>query len=58
MFYRYELNSGQYKDRIFTPEENSIAHLLYDSNRGEGKYLAADMTPADDPWLNFDPAQP
>lgn len=58
LFYRYEYKSGKLKDRIYTPEENNLMHAAYDSNRGEGKYLANDMTPADDPWLNFDPANP
>ena len=58
LFYRYEYNTGKLKDRIYTPEENSLMHAAYDSNRGEGQYLAHDMTPADDPWLNFDPSDP
>lgn len=58
LFYRYEYKTGKLKDRIYTPEENNLMHAAYDSNRGEGKYLANDMTPADDPWLNFDPANP
>ncbi len=58
LFYRYEYKTGKLKDRIYTPGENSLMHAAYDSNRGEGQYLAHDMTPADDPWLNFDPSNP
>lgn len=54
LFYRYELPSGSMKDHIYKPGE----HIPYEANRGEGKYLASDMTPADDPWLNFDPSNP
>lgn len=54
LFYRYEFPTGKLKDRIYTPGERAP----YDANRGEGQYLAYDMTPADDPWLNFDPSNP
>lgn len=54
LFYRYELPSGSMKDNIYKPGE----HIPYEANRGDGKYLASDMTPADDPWLNFDPSNP
>ena len=54
LFYRYEFPSGNLKDKIYTPNERAP----YDGNRGEGQYLAYDMTPADDPWLNFDPSVP
>lgn len=54
LFYRYELPSGSMKDNIYKPGE----HVPYEANRGDGKYLASDMTPADDPWLNFDPSNP
>lgn len=54
LFYRYEYPTGKLKDKIYSPRENAP----YDGNRGEGKYLADDMTPADDPWLNFDPSDP
>ena len=65
LFYRYEWNSGQYKDEILDLSKESDSrkcYSRYDSNRGidpvtgESKYLADDMTPADDIWLNFDPA--
>lgn len=59
LFYRYELSSGQYKDQILdlnNPNDNALYHQLYDSNRGEGNYLAFDMTEADDIWRNFDPS--
>ena len=58
LFYRYEFKTGKLKDRIYTPDENNLVHAAYDGNRGEGQYLANDMTPADDPWLNFDPSNP
>ena len=54
LFYRYEFPTGKLKDRIYHPGERAP----YDGNRGEGQYLAHDMTPADDPWLNFDPSNP
>ncbi|MCM1010145.1 MAG: LysM peptidoglycan-binding domain-containing protein [Fusobacterium sp.] len=54
LFYRYEFPTGKLKDKIYKPGE----HAPYDRNRGEGNYLASDMTPADDPWLNFDPSNP
>ncbi len=54
IFYRYELSTGKLKDKIYKFEERGPR----DSNRGEGKYLASDMTPADDPFLNFDPSNP
>ena len=54
LFYRYEFPTGKLKDKIYKAGE----HAPYDSNRGEGRYLASDMTPADDPWLNFDPSNP
>lgn len=54
LFYRYEFPTGKLKDKIYKPGESAP----YDANRGEGKYLAPDMTPADDPWLYFDPSNP
>ncbi len=54
LFYRYEFPSGKLKDNIYAPGEE----VPYAANRGEGQYLANDMTPADDPWLNFDPSDP
>lgn len=62
LFYRYEYKSGQNKNDILdlsNPEDRDRYHYeLYDGNRGPGNYLASDMTPADDPWLNFDPSDP
>ena len=61
LFYRYELSSGQYKDQILdlnNPNDYALYHQLYDGNRGDGNYLAFDMTEADDIWRNFDPSDP
>lgn len=49
IYYRYEWKSGKLEGKEYQDS-------YYDSNRGEGKYLADDMTPADDPFLDFDPA--
>ena len=38
------------------PNDYALYDQLYDSNRGEGRYLASDMTEADDIWRNFDPS--
>lgn len=61
LFYRYEFNSGVYKDDILDLSNESDYkkyHQRYDGNRGEGRYLADDMTPEDDIWRNFDPSDP
>lgn len=72
LFYRYEFNSGAYKDEILDLSPGSAdwnryiqydkygrqTGGYYDANRGEGRYLAADMTEADDIWRNFDPSDP
>ena len=61
LFYRYEFNSGAYKNDILDlGNEFDYAEYdrRYDSNRGEGKYLADDMTLEDDIWRNFDPSDP
>ena len=67
LFYRYEYNTGKVKDEVLdlgNPEDKARYNNLYDSNSrrydkyGEGRYLADDMTTADDPWLNFDPSDP
>ncbi len=54
MFYRYEFPTGKLKDNIYKPGERAP----YEGNRGPGQYLASDMSVADDPWHNFDPANP
>ena len=67
LFYRYEYNTGAVKDEVLdlakaTDKDKYFA--IYDSNsgrvnrHGEGRYLADDMSAADDPWLNFNPADP
>ncbi len=68
LFYRYEYNTGAAKDDVLdlaNAVDRDRYHELYDSNsgrvnrhHGEGRYLADDMTAADDPWLNFNPADP
>lgn len=61
LFYRYEFNSGVYKDDILDLSNESDYkkyHQRYDGNRGEGRYLADDMTPEDDIWRNFNPSDP
>ncbi|MBQ2984652.1 MAG: hypothetical protein IJD57_07655 [Candidatus Gastranaerophilales bacterium] len=61
LFYRYEFNSGAYKNDILDladPDDLKTYHQRYDANRGAGKYLADDMTPEDDIWANFDPSNP
>ena len=59
LFYRYEFNSKKYKDEILDlGNKNDFQSYLnrYDANRGEGRYLADDMTTDDDIWRNFDPS--
>ena len=60
LFYRYEYKSkSQMNDILDLNNEQGYDNYrwnYYDSNRGENGYLASDMTPADDPWLNFNPA--
>lgn len=54
LFYRYELDSGEYKNIVFNPfnaELMSFYHEHYQSNRGDNNYLADDMTESDDPLL-------
>lgn len=71
LFYRYEFNSGKLQNEILdlsNPidvekyyQRDAFGRQIggyYDANRGEGRYLANDMTPANDPWLNFDPSDP
>ena len=67
LFYRYEYNTGKVKDEVLDLSSSSDYaryKSLYDSNsgrvkrHGEGRYLADDMTVADDPWFNFNPADP
>ena len=59
LFYRYEFKSGKYKDEILDLSKDHQEYLRrYDANRGEGKYLADDMTVEDDIWRNFDPSDP
>lgn len=56
LFYRYELKSGKYKDRVF--DTNSYEdYKCYDKayRPANGNYLADDMTEDDDIWLNFNP---
>ena len=57
IFYRYEYNSGKYKDTILDPltyEGGKLYERIYDSARPDGRYLAFDMTEADDPWIKLD----
>lgn len=58
LFYRYALISGEFRDRIYPPDE--IARMPYNGNRGTGEnaHLARDMGLEDDPWHNFNPADP
>lgn len=57
LFYRYEYNSGKYKNEILDLNTDYDKYkTIYDRNRGEGRYLAADMTETDDIWRNFDPS--
>ena len=61
LFYRYELDTGALKDEVLdlsNPRDREIYNRHYDANRGEGNYLARDMSPSDDIWLNFDPSNP
>ena len=65
LFYRYEYNTGAVKDDVLDLSKDKRRYMaLYDSNEGrvnrhgEGRYLADDMSAADDPWLNFNPADP
>ena len=61
LFYRYEFKSGKYKDEILDLEDRMDRYKYYDrydANRGEGRYLADDMTIEDDIWRNFDPSDP
>lgn len=63
LFYRYEMNSGKFKDNLFftdkTPEQGNTLPFReylenYESNRGQGCYLAEDMTEEDDPLYGID----
>lgn len=59
LFYRYEFNSGAYKDEILdlsNDVDKAKYRRQYDANRGEGRYLANDMSIEDDIWRNFDPS--
>lgn len=66
LFYRYEFNSGTHADEVLDLSRGSsdwaTYDSYYDSNRGAdapfGGYLARDMVPSDDPWRNFNPADP
>lgn len=61
LFYRYEYNSGAYQDEILDLSNRADRikyNSRYDANRGEGKYLADDMTLEDDIWRFFDPSNP
>lgn len=68
LFYRYEFKTGTAQHEVLDLSPNSKDwnryKELYDGNsarvnrHGEGRYLADDMTAADDPWLNFNPADP
>jgi hypothetical protein len=58
IFYRYDHKSGDTKDKCYhfnNNEEMKEYEEQYDPNRGENKYLADDMTEADDPFYDFDP---
>ncbi|MBQ3835160.1 MAG: hypothetical protein II816_06575, partial [Elusimicrobia bacterium] len=60
IFYRYEYSSAKYKDKIFDldnkSEESEYKYSAYERNRSEDNYMASDMTEADDPFIDFDPA--
>lgn len=67
LFYRYEYNTGTAKDMnldLSNDADYAIYDSLYDGNsdrikrNGKANYLADDMTPADDPWFNFNPSDP
>ena len=61
LFYRYEFNSKQYQDEVLDLSNSNDRRKYfdrYDSNRGEGRHLADDMTPEDDIWRDFDPSDP
>ena len=67
LFYRYEYKTGKVKNEVvdLSNHDGYQRYLaLYDGNgerierNGQARYLADDMTPEDDPWLNFDPSNP
>lgn len=68
IFYRYEFKSKKDMHEVLDLSKNSPDwdkyYNIYDGNsdrinrHGHGRYLADDMTPADDPWYNFDPSKP
>lgn len=67
LFYRYEYKTGSVKDEVVDLSDHYGYQrylALYDGNgdrikrHGQARYLADDMTPEDDPWLNFDPSNP
>lgn len=62
LFYRYEYKSkSQMNDVLDVNTESGYDNYdknYYDANRGEGRYLADDMSVSDDPWANFDPSNP
>ena len=69
LFYRYELNDPSRLNDVFDMDSNAGKadyHSAYESNsarHASGRpadelYLANGMTPADDPFRNFDPSDP
>lgn len=67
LFYRYEYKTGSVKDEVVDLSDHYGYQrylAFYDGNgdrikrHGQARYLADDMTPEDDPWLNFDPSNP
>lgn len=54
VWYRYELVTGEFKDNTFSVTYYGVYALLYQPNRGGDKYLALDMNPEDDPFLDLE----
>ena len=58
IFYRYELQTGKYKDTVFDKsqkEQNALYKALYKKSTANGNYLADDMTVNDDPFYYYNP---
>ena len=58
IFYRYEYKSKQDKDVLIdinNDDDYNKYNEIYEPARENNNYLAEDMTPDDDIWLNFNP---
>lgn len=66
IFYRYEFQTKAQMNDVLDLSDDSLKGVYrynyYEANRGpsapNGGYLAKDMKPSDDPFLNFNPSDP